>query len=51
MHTDTDAKSYCKLTPAKVLDSQEKENKYLEAHASKDVDTSLLLSAQWMDCG
>ena len=31
--TDTDAKSYCKRTPAKVLESQEKEKKrkYLEA--------------------
>ena len=46
--TDADAKSCCKRTPAKVLESQEKEKKkkYLEAC----LERLHLLSAQWMDC-
>jgi hypothetical protein len=49
--TNTDAKSYSKRDPAKVLEPQEKEKKrkYLEAY-SKDVVTSPLLYAQWMAC-
>jgi hypothetical protein len=48
--TDTDAKSYCKRAPAKVLEQEEekeKKRKYLEA--CLDIVTSPLLSAQWLD--
>jgi hypothetical protein len=49
--TDTDAKSYRKRAPAKVLESQEKErNESIWSHASNIVVTSPLLSAQWMVC-
>jgi hypothetical protein len=48
--TDTDAKYYCKRTPLKVLESQEKEKKRkCSGHAWRIVVTSHLSCSQWTD--